>query len=38
MAENSQRLQQLILKSIELYDNEDCACRHTLQAYGGFTV
>ena len=38
MAENSQRLQQLILKSIELYDNGDCACRHTLQAYGGFTV
>ena len=38
MAENSQRLQQLILKSIELYDNEDCACRHPLQAYGGFTV
>ena len=39
MAKNSLRLRQLILKSIENYpDDEDCACHHTLQAYGGFTV
>jgi len=39
MAKSSLRLRQLILKSIENYPvDEDCACHHTLQAYGGFTV
>jgi 5'-methylthioadenosine phosphorylase len=39
MEDNSLRLRTLIRKAIELYDMEaDCSCRHSLQAYGGFTV
>lgn len=39
MAHNSQRLRQLIMKTIERYDGErECACRHSLQGYGGFTI
>lgn len=39
MAKNSERLKQLILKSIEIYiDDETCECRHTLKDYGGFTI
>lgn len=39
MEENSFRLRHLIMKAIELYDiEEDCSCRHSLRAYGGFTI
>jgi 5'-methylthioadenosine phosphorylase len=39
MEHNSLRLRSLIMKAIEMYDmEEDCSCRHSLQAYGGFTV
>lgn len=38
MAENSQRLRALIMRSVELYADHDCLCRHALQEYGGFTV
>ena len=38
MAENSQRLRDLIMKCIELYSDMDCDCRHALAEYGGFMV
>lgn len=38
MAQNSQRLRTLIMKTIEIYQDTDCDCRHTLKDYGGFTV
>ena len=38
MAENSQRLRDLIMKCIELYADMDCDCRHALAEYGGFMV
>ena len=39
MAKNSLRLRTLLMRAIELYaEGEDCSCRHTLQAYGGFSV
>lgn len=39
MEENCKRLQQLLLKAVELYDEDtDCACQHALQEYGGFKI
>jgi len=39
MAKNSERLKTLLLKTIELYDdNDNCPCRHALKEYGGFTL
>ena len=39
MAKNSERMKDLIMKSIELYEDDgSCECRNTLQAYGGFTI
>lgn len=38
MGKHSQRLQQLILKAIELYDEADCPCQHALAEYGGFKI
>lgn len=39
MKKNAERLKLLLLKTIELYDdNEDCECKHALQEYGGFTM
>ncbi len=38
MAENSRRLRELIMKTVTLYQDNDCPCRHSLAEYGGFTV
>lgn len=39
MAKNAERLKTLIMKTVELYEaDHDCTCRHTLEAYGGFTI
>lgn len=36
MEENNKRIQNLIMKAIDLYEDEDCECRHVLAEYGGF--
>lgn len=38
MKKNAERLRRLIMRTIELYDDRDCSCRHTLKEYGGFSV
>ena len=38
MEQNAERLRRLILHTVELYDDRDCMCRHTLKEYGGFTI
>ena len=36
MEENNKRIQNLIMKAVDLYEDEDCECRHVLAEYGGF--
>jgi 5'-methylthioadenosine phosphorylase len=40
MRENSAKIKQLIMKTIELIeiDSQDCACQHALGEYGGFKL
>lgn len=39
MEKNAERLKTLLMKTIELYqDNENCPCRQALKEYGGFTI
>lgn len=39
MEQNSQRLRELLMKTVEIYDSDmDCECRHALREYGGFMV
>lgn len=38
MVQNSKRLRKLVMHTVDLYDDRDCSCRHTLKDYGGFSV
>lgn len=38
MRENGEKIKRLIMKTIELIDDQDCTCRHALREYGGFIL